>query len=257
MNTENDKYLFAFVFIGCPALYGLFRMLPLLVFYLVPFLGSALLIGWIWTEGCHVKHVNYRRVAALMAGTILVLVLTVGFPHPVALGQKGKILLESRFLYDAFNSFSAGLEASINTSWLKYFRPLFGRLLPPLDYEPVLYDLRDLAWALWLGVCVGAPALFLHLGKKEDQERILKLTADYNAKMKEAERDNFELKRDGWNHQTWASETIAARDEEIAKLREVAASIQKDTSLPPPPQSTHEGGNGSNPPAGVFKSDML
>lgn len=108
MNTENDKYLFAFVFIGCPALYILFRMLPILVFYLVPFLGSALLIGWIWTEGCHVKHVNYRRVAALMAGTILVLVLTVGFPHPMAMGQKGKILLESRLLYDAFNSFSAG-----------------------------------------------------------------------------------------------------------------------------------------------------
>lgn len=251
MRNENDGLVFALVFLVVPAAYIAWLTLPLFFFYVVPFALSALLVANVWLLGCEYRHVNYRRVAGLMAGTILLLLATVGFPKPVFVNAKGKIQIESQVLFNAFNRWNQGTQEAITQGPLRYFRPLLGRLMPPAEYESTLYDLRDLSWALWLGVCFGAPALFLKWAKEKDQERMLKLLAECETKVEEANRERREAEHDYRSTRSWASQEIKQREKEIKKLQAVVDSVKKD--LPPPAPIEAPGSTApENPPGKIF-----
>jgi hypothetical protein len=64
-------------------------------------------------------------------------------------------------------------------------------LLPPIKYEPILYDLRDLSWCIWLGAFFGAPVIVFIRGKKSDADRIKKLEGAFEAKQKEADHKRY------------------------------------------------------------------
>lgn len=247
MRSENDNALFGFVFIVCPILYFLIWNLPYLIFYVLPFLGSTFLVGNLWIAGCHAKPVDYRRVALLMAATVVFLIVTIGFPHPIALTGKREAIIESPFLFTVFNSLSLDIEGLINASWLRHFRWIFPGLLPPATYAAKLYDLRNLAWALWVGVCFGAPAVFFRSEAQQDQERIRKIEADCLAKVEAAHVQNFELRRDLWQEQSRTKSAITERDGEIKKLQEVVTAMQNPIGPPLPPISNNSE-NGAPPP---------
>jgi len=255
MHRDDEAILVILTFLILPSLYLLLILLPVLIFYVLPLLASALLLGKFWSFGCHYGFANHRRVAGFMAATAIVLLLTIGFPHPMTVSADGEVTIEAPRLYRGYNALKGDIEGLINWSWLRYFRPLLPSLIPPKVYQPVLYDLRDLAWMFWLGAFIGAPVVFLRQGHKEDLEHIRSITEDFKQKMDEANRKNLSLEREYWSQQKWSDETIAARDEEIAKLKVVAAQIQGAAG--PPAPNLGSGAPSPEKPGGVFSSEAL
>jgi hypothetical protein len=234
MKEDKSVAIFTLFFIGCPVSYILFRSLPGIVFHLLPFLGSVAITVPLWLVLCQLGHTNYRRVSLLMAGTILILLATVGFPSVVTYTAKGTVFVESPYLYSAYNDFNAWIDGLINASWLKFFRAVHPGLLPPTQYHPVLYDLRDLAWPLWLGVCIGSPTLFYFTARRIDREYVQSVIARCDEKVKAAEHDARAHYFAREQERNWAANTIVEKDELIAKLQ-VVAETKKDQEGGAPP----------------------
>lgn len=152
MNQDRGtQILFGLVFIGCPALYFVLRLFPYVVFYLIPFLVLTFTLGFLWNGIVVSEPMSYRRLFFLFPVSAILLLVVVRFPSSEPLGTS-KITLESPCLYHGFNHVKSSVEGIINWSWLSGFRLIFPFLLPSERYERVLYDLKDLSWALWMGV---------------------------------------------------------------------------------------------------------
>lgn len=234
MNQRDDKFLFGFVFLVCPALYLLLRALPDLIFHVLPCVGAAFIIGQLWTWGCHVGGVNYRRATAFMGATLLIHFLAFNYP-PVSKG-----FFDNLSLYHAYNDLKSSIEGLINASPLALFRPFLSGLLPPRVYKPALYDWRDLSWSLWLGICVGAPGYFLYRANQEDQERMRGLMARTEAAEQTARRTESEARSESWRYRNIISDqerTIAALN---AKVPPEAIDPESGEPVPPPDDEVFE-----------------
>jgi D-alanine-D-alanine ligase len=127
-------------------------------------------------------------------------------------------IMEWPVLYNLFNGFNEDIQSSINWSWLTHFRK-FVPGLPAEVYQPELYDRVHLAWALWLGVIVGAPCVFYKIAQAEDRTEIAKLKKDYQDKRKSLEEELLEARRDYRRESSIRAEEKEEKDSAIDKTR--------------------------------------
>ena len=250
--------LFALVFLVCPALYFFLRALPFLVFYFLPLLLSAVVLGSLFGAFSQIEPVDYRRGLMLFPIAAFLLMVTIGLPTqvpPVPLTPK----LEEPWLFNAFNDFSSQIEALINWSWASKFRFIVGELLPPERYSYTLYDLRDLSWSLWSGVLLGAPAVALFVGHKVEEQKIQRIRKAYEEKTQEAKQ---EVVAEVQRLKTELSN--AKRDLHYVTLDRdtLKASAQVNLSSPTSelPASSEESAKvkpGPEPKSGVFGTDFI
>ncbi len=258
MRDDGTKFLFGAVYIGLPALYLMSRVLPYVVFYVVPFALVGIVFGFLWNFTCQAEEVSYRRVGFLIPLTALLLLITVGFPSPESQGPL-PAELQSPELFNAFNGMKSYLDGGLNWSWLSYFRYWLPFLLPPLRYQFVLYDLRDLSWMLWLGLFIAAPAVFLCLSVKAEKNEIERIKGEYEKKLRDEQRNSYGFKDALARERSSAGSAIEEKDREIEKLKAVVQAISivggkaGGGSTPVSGKPPGDGGKGG----GVFGSDFL
>jgi len=80
VNESDDRYLFGFVYLICPAAYLAYRFWHELAFFVLPCLASAFLLGSLWLWLCELGSVSYKRLALLLPASLLFLILLAGFP---------------------------------------------------------------------------------------------------------------------------------------------------------------------------------
>lgn len=155
--------------------YILLWVLPYILFYAVPFILISTFVGATWAALCQIKETDYSRLAVLLPLTAIACFFIMGFPSEIKYSDDGKaILLESRSLFNAFNSVNEYLQGWIHA---------VGRAgLSSKKYHPTLYDWRNMAWIMWLSLVSGAPAVcLLHMAhlrvtsKNETEEKYKKL----------------------------------------------------------------------------------
>lgn len=230
--SGNGKGLFILVFIVVPVLYIALRLLPYVVFYIAPFALASLLMGWLWKMGCQAEITEYKRIVVFFPITVVILILTIDFPIRIPEKFQNENYIESPAIYGAFNDMRSAIEGFINWTWASNYRFIFGSpIIPPEKYEPFQYDKSDLSWVLWLAICIGAPAFFLCLAKKDDDGRIAELEATFEAKIKEEQGKASGYFHDMKRTENWAKITIEEKDKEIAKLKAVAQ-FAKPQALP-------------------------
>ena len=115
----------------------------------MPFILVSWFVSSLWLRE---KHRSPGRSVALYSLLALLLLAMVGFPNRIP-------GIESRWLYQNFNSVKSTFDAFLNWTWLSKYQTIFPGLLPSKTYVMVRYDLCDLSWTLWLALFVGAPLL--------------------------------------------------------------------------------------------------
>lgn len=242
------------MFVGCPAFYVLWRVLPYLVFYVAPFLLIGTLAGVLWKSACSMEPANSRRLAFLFPLSAGLLLFFLGFPSTQCRVPLMNAELESASLCHAFNDMKAWLDGVINWSWLSYYRFLFPVFLPPERYQAVLYDLRDLSWVLWLGLFTLAPAVFLFLGSRDEKSEISRIVTEYEQKVRREQAGAFELRKELDRERASAKSAMQEKDKEIEKLKAVVQAATETLTKPGGSTPTSE-----DPPkgGGVFGSDFL
>jgi hypothetical protein len=231
VNRNDDTALFAFVYLGGPLTYVLARLLPELVFYVLPLLLISLILGAAWTRGCHVGGTEYQRVAAFMALSLLL--------HQSLL-QSSKVQALDPLLFHAFNDLKAAIEGAINGSFLRHFRFVLEPALPPLVYRPERYGIRELGLLAWWSIVLGAPAVFFFFARRDDQSRL----RAFEARTLEAEMSERETRMRLEGRVYRLERSVDQRDETIAELR---------AKLPPEPDHP----NGEAPKQDLFDTDTF
>ena len=256
MNQDaGTKILFGLVFLGGPALYIVWRVLPYFLFYAVPFLAVGLLFGFLWNLACKAEPMSYRRMGFLFPLSALLLLFTVGFPVASCQIPLTSAQLQSPWLFEAFNNLKSSLDAGLNWTWLSYYRQWLPFLLPPERYQAVLYDLSDLSWTLWLGLFTAAPVVFFILAARDETNAISRIENDYEKKLRQEESKVFGFKEALDRERAHTKSTIQEKDKEIEKLKNVVqAMTENDKAKPEDPTSGSE-----NPPqgGGVFGTNFL
>lgn len=252
MNQRNDWVYFFVVFVVLPVGYVLYRALPDIIFLLLPFVAVSWLLGHAWKLICEVKPINYQPVAGLMTVSILLLAATIGIPREPVLISKNRVRIESLFLFKTYNDFQRSIDTSINDTFLSRFRTVLPGFIPPAVYEPKPFDLRHLAWSLWLAVCIGAPAVFLFYAQKEDRERVRCIEEYARKEIRRQKQRRINVRISKATHRRYYRREIAVRNQEIKKLKELVAALPTSGGPPPP-------GGCSDPkppdPGGIFGSN--
>jgi hypothetical protein len=252
MNQRNDWVYFLVVFVVLPAGYVLYRALPDIIFLFFPFVAVSWVLGHAWKKICEVKPINYQPVAGLMTVSMVLLAATIGIPRePVFIG-KNRVRIESPFLFKTYNDFQRSIDTSINGTFLSRFRIALPGLIPPAEYEPKPFDLRYLAWSLWLAVCIGAPAIFLFYAKKEDRERVRTIEEYSRKEIRRQKQRRINVRISKATHRRYYRREIAIRSQEIKRLKELVATLPNSGGPPPP-----DGCSDPTPPdpGGIFSSN--
>jgi len=158
MNQDRSTYiLFGMVFIGAPALYFLWRLMPYILFYVAPFAILSLLLAAIWTAAVALTDENYSWLALIIPLSAIAVFIAVGFPKVYLATKAGSLPIDGTFFYDSFNAVKAWFDSSL---WSVIPEGL-SFLAPTVPVPKELYDLNDVRWILWVGLGIGAPVLFL------------------------------------------------------------------------------------------------
>ncbi len=186
MNQDRGtQILFAAVFVGCPALYFLWRSIPYLLFYFLPVIIASALFAGLWTVALKAfSEEDYSWLGLIIPLSGIGVFLLVGFPTVYLNVKAGTVPIEGIYFYNAFNS----VKASIDHALWSIIPEGLNFLAPTNPVPKQLYDLNTVRWILWISFGIGAPTPFLFLsGRKvrsiEDAlEEKYKKIADENKK---------------------------------------------------------------------------
>ena len=146
MNQDRStQILFAAVFIGAPALYFLWRLMPYILFYVAPFAILSLALAAIWLSGvATLAEEDYSWLALFIPLSAIAVFLFVGFPKVYLATKAGGFPIDGIFFYDAFNSVKAWFDTAL---WSVIPEGL-SFLAPTVPVPKVLYELNGVPEAL-------------------------------------------------------------------------------------------------------------
>lgn len=181
MNQDRStQILFGVVFIAIPSLYFVWRLMPYLLFYALPFILLSCLFTFLWIAGVMAVNEDFSWLGIIIPLTAIAVFLIAGFPKDAVILKNGSTLIDGQFFYNAFNAVKAWFDHALWSMTPEFFAPSM-----PVPKE--LYDLNDVRWILWTSLGIGAPAIFIFFAS----HRIGKIEDAIEAKYKEAASHNY------------------------------------------------------------------
>lgn len=159
MNQDRSTYiLFGTVFIGVPVLYFLWRLMPYLLFYGVPFLILSCALATLWAASVIVlAEEDYSWLALIIPISAIVVFIIVGFPRVYLATKTGDLPIDGVYFFNFFNNVKSWFDHAL---WSVIPEGL-NFLAPTLPVPKELYDLNSVRWILWASLGIGAPGAFL------------------------------------------------------------------------------------------------
>ncbi len=159
MNQDRStKIYFAVVFIGCPAFYFLWRLMPYLIFYAAPFLILSCTFAALWAIPVNVfAEEDYSWLGLIIPLSAVALFLKFGFPKGYLATKADSVPIEGVYFFNLFNAVKGWFDHalwSVIPEGLHFLAPTV-----PVSKEP--YGLNSVRWILWVSLEIGAPMAFL------------------------------------------------------------------------------------------------
>ncbi len=250
MNQDRSTQIFfGIVFVGIPALYGIWRLIPYLLFYLLPFVFFTALFVAIWFGVLSVSEENYSWLGLVIPATAVALYVLLGFPKESSFSKNG-IPVEGKFLFEWFNQTKTWFDVAL---WSLIPEGLFF-IAPQVPVPWVPYDLNTLRWIFWVSYGVTSPLLFFAVGtakayqlKKDLEAKYTKIAEENLRHLRARQSENSSLAHHAKEQQKNFEREKNDLLDEIAKLKELIKFKRKADG--PSILDT--------PPSGVLDSDEL
>ena len=224
MNQDRStQILFGLIFIGCPALYFLWRLTPYLIFYLLPFLLASALFAGIWIVALKAfSEDDYSWLGLVIPLSGIAVFLLIGFPKVYLATKAGTLPIDGISLFNAFNAVKSSFD---HVLWSMIPQGLWF-LAPTVPVPKELYDVNSVRWILWVSLGIGAPIVFLFFSSqkvraiKDALEAKYQKVADENSKELEAvQTEKYKARRDSDIEKRHVEQERDYFREEHAKLK--------------------------------------
>ncbi len=219
-------------------------LIPIVFFYAVPFIFLSILVGLLLafvSKPNQDRELDYRALVIAFPVLCALTLFTVGPPKQriVHFMDKGKevktqTVEEVPVIYNAFKTFqrSFGLEG-------KY------------DWEFIEYDLKDVAYVVWLSIILGGPGIFFWQfaakQKREEDERLRRLLV---VPLEETIKEKTQRINDEIHDRLYLQRELKERDQEIERLKAREEFLTKKEQTPAEPANQSK-------PKGVMDGDDL
>lgn len=227
MNQDRGtRILFAAVFIGCPALYILWRSIPYLLFCCLPVIVASALFAGLWIVALKAfSEEDYSWLGLIIPLSGILVFLFFGFPKvylATEVGTVQRLPIDGSSIFNAFNSVKASIDHAL---WSIIPEGL--TFLAPANPAPKeLYDLNTLRWILWISLGIGAPILFLIFASQQArtlqnalEEKYKKIANQNKAELDGVRTEQYQALRAAENSRRQVEQERDHYREEHAKLK--------------------------------------